>query len=551
MTDNNSSKSISPSINLERSELRYIFYPYDQPDLINDLLDIGFKEKIFYNSPFTKTIYFGSKIGLKPGLSVKARRYDALPEENIFNIDKNDVFNILEIKSTIEQDDFFFHGLLNVEGYSEIRQNLINGNNFQIPSNMIIEVQRASENGLLRDSTLKTKSRIKKTDLTREKLQSELSLKEIITLISSSSELDTHLSQKLKTILNNRIRPLFYNNLFPYVMTQYRRHHFLPTRESWEDLIRITIDPGVEYYDIRFKNSYDYLKNPHLIGEYLKREKFCRLEIKIDPSIINKEVEFKRKLSSLLKKYGCLAYISKKWSGSTLVSERHIERQTFWKEPLGMTISGFFPIDPNWFSYGEIAESLYKIIDQSKSFSTFEEEPRILIKNRNFITGYLGVPVPSLIITIEGNKVIFKHPSEGHIVKNEFYIMEENVIPIRRTLISSKKELDNILHPSTEIEGYTFFRSYGFLCINIDSDRVYKLTIERKTDLKNKEPRSKIYCKLRYLGNEVGLIPINKNDIYKELQTFYKEFFPAMQNLSSSSSVFVNVPKDEQIEKRK
>jgi hypothetical protein len=110
--------------------------------------------------------------------------------------------------------------------------------------------------------------------------------------------------------------------------------------------------------------------------------------------------------------------------------------------------------------------------------------------------------------------------------------------------------LDNILHPSIEVEGYTFFRSYGFLCMNLNSDRVYKLTIERKTDLKNKEPRSKIYCKLRYLGNEVGLIPINKSDIYKELQIFYKEFFPAMQNLSSSSSVFVNVPKDEQIERR-
>jgi len=555
MTQDNPAKSISPSINLERSELRYIFYQYDQPDLIDDLLDIGFKEEIFYNSPFTKTMYFGSKIGLKPGLSVKARRYDALPEENIFNIGKNDIFNILEIKSTVEQDDFFFHGLLDMDGHSEIHQKLINGGSFPVSGNMIVEVQRASEDGLLRDSTLKTKSRIKKTDLSREKIQSELTLKEIITLLCCTSDLDNNLSQKLKTILNNRIRPLFYNNLFPYVMTQYRRHHFLPIKEEWEDLIRITIDPGVEYYDLQFKDPHNYLNNPELRGEYLKREKFCRLEIKIDPSIINKELEFKRKLSNLLRKYGCLAHISKKWSGSTLVSERYIERQVFWKEPFGTTISGFFPIDPNWFSYGEITESLFKIIEQSESFDTFEKDPRILVKNRNFITGHLGVPVPSLIVTIEGNKITYKAPAEGNIVKliknqPEFYIMEENLIPIRSTIISSKEELDNIFHPSVEIEGYTFFRSYGFLTMNNNSNRVYKLTIERKTELKDKQPRSKIYCKLRYLGNEVGLSPINKNDIYEELQVFYNEFFPAMQNLSSSSSVFVNVPKNEQIERR-
>ncbi|TFF98694.1 MAG: hypothetical protein EU547_00830 [Promethearchaeota archaeon] len=555
MKEHNSSDSLSPSINLERSELRYIFYQYDQPNLMDDLLDIGFKEHIFAGSPFTKTMYFGSKIGLKPGLSVKARKYDALPEENIFHIAKEDVFNILEIKSTIEQDDYFFHGLLNIDGHFEYSQNLIEEGTFQIPGNMIVEVQRASEDGLLRDSTLKTKSRIKKTDISKEKIQSELTLKEIITLLCRNSDLDFHLSQKLKTILNNRIRPLFYNNLFPYVMTQYRRHHFLPLREDWEDLIRITIDPGVEYYDLRFQNPQNYLVNPELTGEYLKREKFCRLEIKMDPSIIKKELSFKRKLSNLLKKYGCLAHISKKWSGSTLVSERHIERQVLWKEPFGTTISGFFPIDPNWFSYGETTESLYKIIDQSKNFSTYEDEPRILVKNRNFIRGQLGVPVPSLELTIEGNKITYNAPSEGHIVKMiknqpEFYIVEENLSPIRSTLISSKKELDNILHPSIEIEGYTFFRSYGFLTVNINSNRVYKLTIERKTELRDKLPRSKIYCKLRYLGNEVGLSPIDRNDIYGELQIFYNEFFPAMQNLSSSSSVFVNVPKTERIEKK-
>jgi hypothetical protein len=555
MSEKNPSNVLSPAIDLERSELRYIFYNHDQNIIKRDLIDLGFEENIFYDSPFTKTIYFGSRVGLKPGLSIKARVYDKTPEENVFKMDETTFFNLLEIKSTVNQDDFFFHGLLDMDGDTSTKQKLIDGSTAQISKDLLFRIQRASEDGLLRDSTLKTKSRVKKTDITSDQIRSGLSLKEIIKIICTSSDLDKTLSQKLKTILNNRIRPLFHNNLIPYVMTQYKRHHYLPIKPEWENKIRITIDPGVEYYDVRFVDETNILNNPKLVGEYLTREKFYRLEIKMDPATIRKNKDFESKLSTILRKHGCLAYISKKWSGSTLVSERHIEKQAFWKEPLGKSISGFFPVDPNWFSYGQITESLYKIIESSKTFATYEEEPKILVKNQNFVKGYLGVPVPSLVLTVEGPNMTYTLPSQGNIVKMiknqpEFYIMEESERPVRSTLISSKRELDAFLHPAITIEGYSFFRSYGFLVKNENSNRVYKLTIERKRDIRNGNLETEIYCKLRYIGNEIGLSPINKSDIYAELQTFYEEFYPSMETLLSDfSEEFVNVY-DEKIEDR-
>ncbi|MBD3195865.1 MAG: VTC domain-containing protein [Candidatus Lokiarchaeota archaeon] len=555
MSDDNQNKLITPSIDLERSELRYIFYTHDYRDLVRDLIDIGFQEKKFAESPFTKTIYFGSRIGLKPGLSVKARVYDPVPEENLCNFRESNIFNLLEIKSTVDQDDFFFHGLLEMEGNADRNQKLINQTYASISKDILFRIQRATEDGLLRDSTLKTKSRVKKTDISTNDVRSNLKLSEIITLLCSASDLDDNLSQKLKTILSNRIRPLFYNNLIPHVMTQYKRHHFLHKEDKYKDKIRITIDPGVEYYDVNFDDPDNFLQDPSMTAEYLTRERFYRLEIKTDPSVIRDNKFFERELSNILRKYGCLAYISKKWSGATLVSERHIEKQAFWRETFGKQISGFFPVDPNWFSYGQVTESLFKIIRMSNSFSTYEHQPRILVKNQNYVKGYLGVPIPSLALTVEGPKIAYNIPSQGRIVKMiknkpEFYIIEEDDKPVRSTLISSKKELDKMLHPSIQIEGYSFFRSYGFLVRNENSNRVYKLTIERKRNIKNGRLETEIYCKLRYVGNEIGLSPINKSDIYAELQIFYEEFYPSMETLVSDfSEEFVN-RYDEKIEDR-
>ncbi len=529
---------ISPSIDLERNELRYIFYANDQFALISDFEDLGFVDTIYEKTPYTKTIYFGSKVGLKPGLSIKVREYTLYPEENLWNREKNSLFNIIEIKSTINQGDQYFQGLIESESDFPTQNRLIEGLPGIISKDLLFRIQRISEDGILGDSTLKSKSRVKKLDFSNTTIENSLTLGEAITILCKSSDLDTYLSEKLLTVLNNKIRPLFYKNLEPYFMTQYFRRHLIPNGEDLKEIIRITVDPGVEYYSVHFSFPDNFLNDPSLKGEYLTRENFCRLEIKLDPSKIKNYPNLTKGLSGILRKYGCIAYISKKWSGVTLVSERHIEKQALWKEPLGVQISGFFPVDPTWFAYGQITEELSKIINSSSSFSSYEKEPRILVKNENFVRGTLGVPIPSLIVNVKGPLITYYLPPRGFLVKMikdepEFYITEENEIPVRSTLISSKEELDRVLHPSIKIEGYSFLRSYGFLVMHNVSNRVYKLTIERKTDTVNQVPSSEVYCKMRYIGNKIGLKIINKHDIYKELQTFYEEFYPAMEKTIS------------------
>ncbi|MBD3230948.1 MAG: hypothetical protein GF329_22405 [Candidatus Lokiarchaeota archaeon] len=82
-------KKYDPGIDLERSELRYIFYARDQASLIQDIIDLGFKQLYFHGTPITQTIYFGSNRGLRPGLSIKARRYSAKKAQNVWDIDED------------------------------------------------------------------------------------------------------------------------------------------------------------------------------------------------------------------------------------------------------------------------------------------------------------------------------------------------------------------------------------------------------------------------------------------------------------------------------
>ena len=63
-------------------------------------------------------------------------------------------------------------------------------------------------------------------------------------------------------------------------MTQYSRIHLIPDDPIWKQTIRITIDPGVEYYGLDFLKKNDFLNHPDITGEYLDREKFCRLNSK-------------------------------------------------------------------------------------------------------------------------------------------------------------------------------------------------------------------------------------------------------------------------------
>jgi hypothetical protein len=547
-------KLFQPSINLERSEYRYIFYAHDQTELIRDFIDLGFKVVEYKDSPITKTIYFGSKKGLKPGLSIKGRIYSPSKTENIWYIDSSTVFNLLEIKSTINQEEAFQFGIMD----DLAQESLISKSKTKnFPSDVIFQIQKASEGRLLFDSSIKSKSRLRKEDLTTigKNPQENLLQEEVIEILTKSGTYDDHLSENVLELLNKKIRPLYYNSIIPYVMTQYSRKHLIPTNDEWEDIIRITIDPGVDFYEVILDDPDNYIKNQQARIEYLSREHFSRLEFKINPQSIKRVKDLDRTIGNIIRKYRCIGYISKKWSGVTSVSERHIEKQAFWREPLYKNISGFFPVDSSWFSYGSVTEGLLQLIKNSESFTTFEKNPRVLVKNQNFVQGYLGMPSPSLIVTVEGPIITYNLPPTSYPIKltankPEFYIMEEFVHPVRSTTISSRSQLDKFLHSSIEIEGYSFFRSYGFLVTSTQSDRVYKLTIERKTavkealDYQSDENRmlreSKIYCKMRYVGTKNRLYKINEQRIYDELEKFYDEFSPQMSKPLVLSESLIN-----------
>ncbi|MBD3185874.1 hypothetical protein GF325_03510 [Candidatus Bathyarchaeota archaeon] len=516
------------SIDVERSELRYIFYTHDFHHLIADFMDLGFRKEAHESTPCTRTVYFGSKIGLKPGLSIKARIYSLHRTQNVWHIEPDTLFNLLEVKNTVNLRERAAITMRMEE--DQLNHAFMMDSHFrQVARDIIIRIQRATEDGILKDSTFKSKSRLKKSDLIEDPSSTQLSLNDIVTVLTKPGVLDDNLSPKLLGILNGKIRPIYRYSLIPYLMTQYTRLHMIPVNEDWLGGIRVTVDPGVEYYNILLHDTDDFMEHHSAIAEFMKREKFCRLEFKINPTFLESQPELDAGISKILQRYGCLAYLSKKWAGVTLVSDRHIKKQAFWRESMEKRISGFFPVDQSWFDYNIIIGELKRIINDSSNFSTYETQPRMLVKNENYVTGYLGVPVPSLVVRVEGPNIKYHLPPESYPIflsRNEpdFFILEEWIQPVRSTLISSKAELDNILHPSIEIEAHSFFRSYGFLVQCNQSQRVYKLTIERKTDVTKYESSSKIYCKMRYIGSKERLHKSSILDMYKELQVFYGEF---------------------------
>ncbi|NHJ49875.1 MAG: hypothetical protein FK733_18930 [Asgard group archaeon] len=552
MSKKSGDKLFQPSIDFERSEYRYIFYAHDQEELIQDFSDIGFKTHVYKKTPITKTIYFGSRKGLKPGLSIKGRIYSNVQTDNVWRLTPDTVFNLLEIKSTIKDDETFLYGFM-IED-EKMKSLVSDEESVDMPIDVIYRIQKASEGRLLIDSTFKTKSRLSKDALRPEDIKNNLTFSEIITLLTKPSDLDNKLSPEVSDLLNRKIRPIYHKSLIPYVMTQYSRIHLLPTKQKWKDIIRITIDPGVDFYDIILDNPKDFIDNPNATAEYINREKFCRLEFKLNPVSIKNAKDLDKTIGSIIRKYRCIGYISKKWSGVTLVSERHIEKQAFWREAFAKSISGFFPVDESWFSYGSVTEGLLQLIKKSKSFRTYRKDPRVLVKNENFVQGFLGVPSPSLIVTVEGPHITYNLPPTSYPVKltkilPEFYIVEEPINPVRSNIISTRSELEDILHPSIEIEGYSFFRSYGFLVEALKSNRVYKLTIERKTSVQeladpqseNQELKHKteIYCKMRYIGTEDRLYKVDEESIFNELEAFYDEFSPFMSEpLTLGQTVF-------------
>ncbi|MFW9903813.1 MAG: hypothetical protein ACFFFH_05735 [Candidatus Thorarchaeota archaeon] len=280
------------SIDLERSEIRYIFFSNDQDSLISDFSNIGFEELHYKETPVTQTVYFGSKLGLKPGLSIKARVYSPENIQNSWQITRDTPFNFLEVKSTVSQENK--------------TQSLISDSHAKMTQNVIFRIQRASEDGLLRDSSLKIKSRLKRSLTVPESSISILTFSEIVTLLTEPSELDEELSEDAKNLLNSKIRPLYHKSLKPHMMTQYSRIHLVPKPEysDWKKIIRITIDPGVEYYALTQKG--DIKVNPDTLVEFVTKEQHCRLEFKLDPLRV-KEERLNEKIADILRKYGCIA----------------------------------------------------------------------------------------------------------------------------------------------------------------------------------------------------------------------------------------------------
>ena len=112
----------------------------DQNELINDFFTLKFKIQHFPDSPITQTVYFSSSMGLEPGLSIKARIYTKSPATNVMNINRDTAFNLLEIKSTVDQQDAIIAGLKENDNQSL----LIDSLSKKKSKDIVYRVQKAS-----------------------------------------------------------------------------------------------------------------------------------------------------------------------------------------------------------------------------------------------------------------------------------------------------------------------------------------------------------------------------------------------------------------------
>nr|MDO8117200.1 hypothetical protein [Candidatus Sigynarchaeota archaeon] len=526
-------EALVKSIDLERSELRYIFYTFDQESLIDDFRKLGFTVLVYTDTPITRTLYFGSRMGLKPGISIKARSYTAQMLGTIWKLDGKTKFNFLEIKASADKNDGSLHGFLN-NGTGE-RLGWENNPESANPRQVFVHVQRAAEGGVLKDFTFKSKNRIQEPtpflEQQVEPVTKGITLHDIITLLCETSDLDENLSPHLRDVLNDKIRPILFDTLDPAVATQYARIHLVPEGDTISPKIRITIDPGVQYYDPFFEDQDAFIDNNNIIAEYMTREQFSRLEFKVDPVFHKEKKEMNEAITNILVKYGALATVSKKWTGITLAGERFIQKQDIWKEPLKAEYSGFFPVHQSWFSYGNMPEVFVNFIKKSKRYQPYSINPRIIVKNETIVTGTVATPYPSLVVAVEGPKITYSVPPKSYPVvrrgeKPDFFITKRPSQPVRTVFVSSKSDLDKALHPGINIQGNIYYRSYGLLVVNKNNNKVFKLTIERKVEDKESTEETVFYCKLRYIGTRAQLAETSEQDIFDEMLLFYKEFSP-------------------------
>ncbi|MFX0182210.1 MAG: hypothetical protein ACFE95_03925 [Candidatus Hodarchaeota archaeon] len=509
---------MSKSIEFERSETLYLFFSYDQEDLIQEFGRIGLTPKMYEDTPVTRTLYLGATVGMKPGVSIKVRSYSPDWAKNVYHVKPDSEFDLLEIKLTT--------------GETRISSSLFHSHNGS--DDLVFSFQRSLDDALLkRRPRLKRKSRLMKSKNPsfpfKGKNSNKLTFKQIIQLLSSSSELDEFLTPKLLNNLNGKVRPLYGKTILPYIVTQYGRIHFIPQEDAqeWKDIVRITIDPGVEFFNLVQKDPMNFVDKPEMIAEFLMKEKHSRLELKIDPRGLEQYPKLKYDLKAIFKKYGVMNSISKKWTGLNLTTNHYIAQQNLWCERENFYCT--FPVHRSWYRFGSPRLIFSKLIRPSENFIPYTEDLKVLIKNVHSVDAITRSSDQEFHVSLQASRLVFNLPPEIQTYKDKasksmFNVIKENK-PIRDVQIYSKKQLEEITKefPMTVI-GHSYYRSYGGLICSKNTNRIYKFSVERKRTMIDQQLKAIFYCKLRYLGSESRLLQDNKEEMVSDFTDFYRNF---------------------------
>ncbi|MHA2074941.1 MAG: hypothetical protein ACW97X_10005 [Candidatus Hodarchaeales archaeon] len=509
---------MSKSIEFERSETLYLFFSYDQDDLIQEFGRIGLIPKTYDDTPVTRTLYLGATVGMRPGLSIKARSYSPDWAKNVYHVKPDSEFDLLEIKLTTGQT-IISSSLLDVQDES---------------SDLIFSFQRALDDALLkRRPRLKRKSRLMKAKNPsfpfEGKNSNKITFKQVIQVLSGSSDLDEFLNPKLLNSLNGKVRPLYGKTILPYIVTQYGRIHFIPQEDAgeWKDVVRVTIDPGVEFFNLVQKDPTNFVDKPEMIAESLMKEKHSRLELKIDPKALEQYPKFKSDLQAIFKKYGLMNSISKKWTGLNSTTNHYIAQQNLWCERENLYCT--FPVHRSWYRFGSPRLIFSKLIKPSENFKPSTEDLKVLIKNVHSVDAITRISDQEFQVSLQDSRLVFNLPPEIQSYEDRdskfmFNVVQEKK-PIRDIQIYSKKQLEEITKElSMTVIGHSYNRSFGGLISSKNTNRIYKFSIERKRTMIDRQLKAKFYCKLRYLGSKTGLLQDNKEEIISDFTACYKNF---------------------------
>ena len=508
---------MSKSIEFERSETLYLFFSYDQEDLIQEFGRIGLTPKTYEDTPVTRTLYLGATVGMRPGVSIKVRSYSPDWAKNVYHITPDSEFDLLEIKLTT--------------GQATISPSLLDSQ--KKGNDLVFSFQRNLDDALLkRRPRLKRKSRLMKAKNPNfpfeGKNSNKITFKQVIQVLSSSSELDEFLNPKLLNNLNGKVRPLYGKTILPYIVTQYGRIHFVPHEDAgeWKDVVRVTIDPGVEFYNLIQKDPETFVDQPEMIAEFLMKEKHSRLELKIDPTALEQYPQFKNDLKAIFRKYGLLNSISKKWTGLNATTDHYIAQQNLWCERENLYCT--FPVHRSWYRFGSPRLIFSKLINPSENFLPYTNDLKVLIKNVHSVDGVVHAD-QDFHVSLQASRLTFNlppeiQPYEDMVSKLMFNVVKEKK-RIRDIQIYSKKQFEEITKEfPMEVIGHSYYRSWGGLICSKNTNRIYKFSIERKRTMIDRQLKAKFYCILRYLGSKSRLLQDNEEEIISDFKAFYNQF---------------------------